>query len=166
MSVFLYYVKILFIVSIFSFISSVYADEKSIAAGKKLWAKKIGCGYCHGVFGDGSGDPRSPGAGANLRITQLDREGLIEVIACGIPGSEMPYFHRSAYKKPEICWDMIAEDMGEDMPKTFEGKTLSSKSIPKVVDYILANIKDRGPITLEECENYFKVGSRACNGYK
>ena len=158
--------KIISFIFIFLIIYPVYADEKSIAAGKKLWGKKIGCGYCHGVFGDGNGDPRSPGLGANLRITQYDREGLTEIIACGTPGTEMPYFHRSAYKKPEICWDMTVEDMGEDMPKTFEGKTLSDRSIPKLVDYIMAKIKDRGPVTKEECEEYFKVGSRACKGYK
>ena len=50
------------------------------------------CQFCHGINGDGRGDPRSPGRAANLRETRLNREQLIEVIACGRPGTEMPHF--------------------------------------------------------------------------
>ena len=156
-------IAVVFITLLFS--SIAFADDATVAAGEKVW-KRTKCGYCHGIFGDGKGHPRSPGLGANLRETQLDREGLTEIIACGIPGTEMPYFHRSAYKKPEICWDMTAEDMGEDMPKTYEGKTLSDKSIPKLVEYILVKLKGRGPLSLEECEEYFKVGSKACDRFR
>ena len=160
------YLIILF--SILFFTPNVFAvDEKTLNLGKKVWKERIKCGYCHGPFGNGAGNPRSPGLGANIRETQLDRDGLYLVVACGIPGTEMPYFHRSAYKKPEICWDMLAEDMGEDMPKKHENnRTLNEKSISALVEYILADIKGRGPITLEECEEYFSVGSRKCNGFR
>ena len=161
---FLFSTIIAVIVVIFSSLIAM-ADEKSVEGGLKIW-KKAKCGYCHGIYGDGKGDPRSPGNGANLRETQFDKEGLIEIVSCGIPGTEMPYFHRSAYKKPEICWDMLEGDMGEDMPKTHQGKKISEKSIIKVVDYIVAKIKGKGSITLEQCEEYFRVGSKACDRFK
>ena len=147
------------------FTQEIMADEKSILLGEKIWKERIKCGYCHGPFGNGAGNPRSPGNAANLRETQLDRDLLIEVITCGIPGTEMPYFHKSAYKKPEICWDMLAEDMGEDMPKKGK-KTISEKSIAALTDYIIAKIVGKGKITTAECEEYFSVGSKRCEGFR
>ncbi|MBI29051.1 MAG: cytochrome C [Pelagibacteraceae bacterium] len=141
------------------------ADEKSILKGEKIWKERINCSYCHGPFGNGAGNPRSPGKAANLRETQLDKAGLIEIINCGIPTTEMPYFHRAAYKDAKICWDMTAEDMGEDMPKKGK-KTLSDKSVAALADYIIAKIKGRGKITTAECEEYFSVGSRRCDGFR
>tara|TARA_Y100000590_G_C15313762_1_gene861168 strand:- start:116 stop:628 length:513 start_codon:yes stop_codon:yes gene_type:complete len=161
----LMYKKIFLICFLFCFSFSLHADEKSILKGEKIWKERIKCGYCHGPFGNGAGNPRSPGKAANLRETQLDKAGLIEIISCGIPTTEMPYFHRSAYKNAEICWDMTAEDMGEDMPKK-GNKTLSDKSIAALADYIIAKMKGRGPITTAECEEYFSVGSRRCDGFR
>tara|TARA_B100002052_G_C15656858_1_gene495401 strand:- start:102 stop:617 length:516 start_codon:yes stop_codon:yes gene_type:complete len=159
-------ILIVFLVPFFVLLSTnLYADEKSILLGQKLWKKSLKCGYCHGPFGNGSGDPRSPGKAANLRVTQLDKDGLMEIIACGIPGTEMPYFHRSAYKKPEICWDTLAEDLGEDMPKKGK-KMISDKSVIAIADYIIARLKGRGDITAAECEEYFSVGSKRCEGFR
>ena len=60
---------------------------------------------------------------------------------------------------------MTVEDMGEDMPVKGK-KSLSDKSIAALADYIIAKIKGRGPITAKECEEYFSVGSRRCDGFK
>ena len=90
----LMYKKIFLFCFLFCFSFSVNADEKSILKGEKIWKERIKCGYCHGPFGNGAGDPRSPGKAANLRETQLDKSMLIEVISCGIPTTQMPYYHR------------------------------------------------------------------------
>ena len=60
--------------------------------GKNVWLSQANCADCHGWFGDGNAeDPRSP-RGANLRETELDKDSLIEIILCGIPGTSMPHF--------------------------------------------------------------------------
>src|SRR5262245_65949658 len=56
--------------------------------GGRLYHEKADCQFCHGINGDGRGDPRSPGRAADLRDTKLDREQLIEVIRCGRLGSK------------------------------------------------------------------------------
>jgi len=59
---------------------------------------KADCQFCHGIDGDGRGDPRSPSRAANLHETCLNREPLIDVIAGGRPGTEMPHFDKYAYE--------------------------------------------------------------------
>jgi len=65
---------------------------QDVSFGDRLFREKADCQFCHGADGDGRGDPRSPGQAANLHATILTRDQLIEVIACGRPGSEMPHF--------------------------------------------------------------------------
>jgi hypothetical protein len=62
-------------------LSAVQAQDVSF--GQRLFRDKADCQFCHGIDGDVRGDPRSPGRAANLHETRLDREQLIEVIACG-----------------------------------------------------------------------------------
>lgn len=60
----------------------------------KIVFQKVGyCVNCHGWAGDGQAgsNPLSHAAGANLRKTELDTEGLTEVIKCGLPGTKIPY---------------------------------------------------------------------------
>ena len=59
----------------------------------------------------------------------------------------------------------LAEDMGEDMPKKGK-KTISEKSIAALTDYIIAKIVGKGKITAAECEEYFSVGSKRCEGFR
>jgi mono/diheme cytochrome c family protein len=58
-----------------------FAQDTSF--GQRLFQDKADCQFCHGINGDGRGDPRSPGRAANLHGTHLSRDQLIEVIACG-----------------------------------------------------------------------------------
>jgi mono/diheme cytochrome c family protein len=74
------------------------ARAQDVSFGQRLFRDKADCQFCHGIDGDGRGDPRSPGRAANLHQTRLDREQLIEVIACGRPGTEMPQFDKYAYE--------------------------------------------------------------------
>ena len=77
--------------------------------GQRLYQDKADCQFCHGVNGDGRGDPRSPGKAPDLHKTRLDREQLVEVIACGRPGSEMPHFDKYAYEAKD-CYGLSAEE--------------------------------------------------------
>ena len=80
------------------FLSIGLTHAQDVSFGQRLFQDKADCQYCHGVNGDGRGDPRSPGQAADLHKTILNREQVIEVIACGRPGTEMPHFDRDAYE--------------------------------------------------------------------
>src|SRR3989442_4197019 len=70
---------------------------EDFAFGRRLFLEKADCGYCHGWAGDGAGQGHSPGGAANLRKSQLARDQLLTVIACGVPGMAMPPFDEFAY---------------------------------------------------------------------
>ena len=145
--------------------SNLFAADDLFIMGERAFESKANCAWCHGVFGDGKGHPRSPGIAANLRETVLDEELLTEVLNCGIPGKAMPFFNRKAYKDPAICWDTVFDDYEKgDMPKKGD-KTLSDQKVKAVVHYILVNFKDRGKVTKAECEEKFVAGTKLCKKY-
>ena len=71
--------------------------QDDFAGVRRIFLEKADCAYCHGWAGDGAGQGQSPGAAANLRQSKLDRDSLIMVISCGIPGKAMPHFDDQAY---------------------------------------------------------------------
>jgi len=59
-------------------------------------------------------DRRRPG-GANLRTTAMDRDTLMTVFKCGLPGTSMPFFDQYSYTD-DRCYGMTAaqiEQMAE-----------------------------------------------------
>ena len=82
------------------------AHAQDVSFGARLFHDKADCQFCHGINGDGRGDARSPGTAANLHETRLDREQLIEAIACGRPGTEMPHFDKYAYED-KTCYGAL-----------------------------------------------------------
>jgi mono/diheme cytochrome c family protein len=105
--------------------------------GQRLYQDKADCQFCHGVNGDGRGDPRSPGKAPDLHKTRLDREQLVEVIACGRPSSEMPHFDKYAYEAKD-CYGLSAEDLGKNSPPDPHSTSLNKREIAALADYILA----------------------------
>jgi mono/diheme cytochrome c family protein len=105
--------------------------------GQRLYQDKADCQFCHGVNGDGRGDPRSPGKAPDLHKTRLDREQLVEVIACGRPGSEMPHFDKYAYEAKD-CYGLSAEELGKNIPPDPHSTSLNKREIAALADYILA----------------------------
>ncbi|SRR5579871_2188555 len=112
-----------------------FAQDTSF--GQRLFQEKADCQFCHGIDGDGRGDPRSPGRAANLHETHLNREQLVEVIACGRPGTEMPHFDRYAYEDTD-CYGLKGKDLGNDAARDPHSTSLTKREIEAVVDYILA----------------------------
>jgi mono/diheme cytochrome c family protein len=53
------------------------AAAQDVSFGQRLFQEKADCQFCHGVNGDGRGDPRSPGKASDLHKTRLDREQLV-----------------------------------------------------------------------------------------
>jgi len=118
-----------------SFLSIGLTYAQDVSFGQRLFQDKADCQYCHGVDGDGRGDPRSPGQAANLHKTILNREQMIEVIACGRPGTEMPHFDRDAYED-RSCYGRTAAELGADTPRYPHSTSLTRCEIEAVVDYI------------------------------
>jgi mono/diheme cytochrome c family protein len=113
------------------------ASAQDTSFGQRLFRDKADCQYCHGIDGDGRGSPQSPGRAANLHMTILNREQLIEVIACGRPGTEMPHFDKYAYEETK-CYGRSAAELGNDLPRDPHSTSLTRREIEAVVDYILA----------------------------
>jgi mono/diheme cytochrome c family protein len=113
------------------------ARAQNVSFGERLFRDKADCQFCHGIDGDGRGDPRSPGRAANLHGTQLNRDQLIEVIACGRPGTEMPHFDKYAYEDTD-CYGLKGKDLGADAPHYPHSTPLTRREIEAVADYIIA----------------------------
>jgi hypothetical protein len=113
------------------------AHAQNVSFGQRLFQDKGDCKFCHGENGDGRGDPRSPGAASNLHNTKLNREQLIEVIACGRPATEMPHFDKYAYEDKN-CYGLSADDLGQKVPPDPHSTSLTRREIEAVTDYILA----------------------------
>jgi Cytochrome c len=133
-------------------------DSEDINRGKAVY-KKSNCAFCHGWAGDGQGHPRSPGAAANLRRSVLDRVSLTHIIRCGVPGGAMPFHDRMAYRDQRcgVTADAIDSNL---LPQ--KGKNISEANLDALVAYIMTVVKGKGEVTFEQCENYFKSGSRNC----
>ena len=113
------------------------ATAQDVSFGQRLFQEKADCQFCHGVNGDGRGDPRSPGKASDLHKTRLDREQLIEVIACGRPGSEMPHFDKYAYED-KACYGLSAAELGQNIPPDPHSTSLTKREIAALTDFILA----------------------------
>ena len=112
------------------------AAAQDVSFGDRLFHEKADCQFCHGSDGDGRGDPRSPGRAADLHKTILNRDQLIEVIACGRPGTEMPHFDKYAYEDTD-CYGLKGKDLGADAPRDPHSTPLTRREIEAVADYII-----------------------------
>lgn len=133
-----------------------------VARGKEVFAKVGVCVSCHGWDGDGKGkNPRSEGAAALLRESQLDSAGFIEIISCGIPGTPMPYHDSQAYKD-DRCYGMTA-DMFEPGQEPHKGKAIQKEDIVNLVAYIQTTLQGKAPATYDDCAAYFgDSAEKAC----
>jgi mono/diheme cytochrome c family protein len=114
------------------------AGAQDMSFGQRLFQEKADCQFCHGVNGDGHGDPRSPGKAPDLHKTRRDREQLIEVIACGRPSSEMPHFDKYAYED-KSCYGLSAAELGKNVPPDPHSTSLTKREIAALADYILTS---------------------------
>jgi len=127
---------IFIIVAAAALLSSLDAAQDT-SFGQRLFRDKADCQFCHGIDGDGRGAPQSPGRAANLHTTILNRDQLIEVIACGRPGTEMPHFDKYAYEDTN-CYGLSVAQLGNDAPHDPHSTSLTRREIEAVADYVLA----------------------------
>ena len=117
--------------------------------GGFLWGQG-GCSSCHGNLAAGDGDAAMP-AGPNLRRSSLDRDQLIETIACGRPGSEMPYNLAGAYTETS-CYGL---PLG-DPPGVPAGARFTSDEVEALVDFLMEHVVGVRSITRENCALFFR----------
>ena len=136
--------------------------EPDFDAGKAVYrdANCIGCHKWHGGGGGGYG-----GAALSLRETALDRELLIEVIACGRPATRMPYHARGAFKTVDCYGGSTLADFGRGAPPK-AAKLLRNRQIEAVADYLIAKLQGQGEATFAQCVEFWGEGARQCAGMK
>jgi mono/diheme cytochrome c family protein len=69
--------------------------QEQILAGKRIWVDAA-CFNCHGNNGQGGSSKDFP-HGPSLRTSQTDHDTMLEIIACGLPGTKMPAWAKGAY---------------------------------------------------------------------
>lgn len=136
--------------------------EEQIKAGLVVWKDRGGCFNCHGEFGQGGPGGHFP-AGPSLRKSALDLETTREVIACGLPGTAMPFNLEGAYRTEE-CYGTVGE---APPPEAVPGAALSHQEIDDLVAYIGARIHGQRRITKDQCiEFYDDPDAPACAAYR
>lgn len=122
--------------------------------GKVVYRSSGLCQSCHGWPADGrTGVNLRSSPGSNLRETELGRDELIQVIACGLPGTAMPFHDRTAYTDGR-CNGIVMSDFAPDTePK--RGRSMSDRDIANVVAYLQSDVIGLGKPTFEECVKYF-----------
>ncbi|HZY68048.1 MAG TPA: hypothetical protein VFE52_05645, partial [Devosia sp.] len=121
------------------------SPEEQIAAGLVVWKERGGCFNCHGDFGQGGEGGHFP-AGPSLRRTALDLDTIHLVIACGLPGTMMPYNLEGAYVTEE-CYGTVGEQPPAEVAP---GASLSREEIDNLVAYIDARMIGQRRITKEQ----------------
>ena len=137
-------------------------SEANIAAGRRIYHQKADCQACHGWAGDGKKmDFQSPD-GANLRTSQLDRDQLIFVVKCGLPGRDMPAFDRRAYADDRCLGRTRAdlERMGLSLPDP--AATLQQREIERLVDFLLTKVVGQGEMDHATCVDFWGEDIEIC----
>src|SRR5690606_1110583 len=103
--------------------------------GKQVYQRVGLCATCHGWPADGQTgrNPMARGDAANVRESQLDPQGLYDVIRCGIPGTQMPY-HDSVSYKDDRCYGLLMSDF-EAGQQPVKGKSLNQHQLVDLVAY-------------------------------
>lgn len=109
-------------------------DPNLAPLGEQLWNETAPCRNCHGSAANGVHDVPQEPDGPNLHLTQLTPEMMVEVIRCGRPGTEMPYFDAGAYTDKR-CYDLTAADLGNRVPK-IGAPQLNARQLSGLVSFI------------------------------
>jgi hypothetical protein len=140
-------------------VSPAWAQETKVPPGAYVY-KQAGCITCHKWHG--MGGPGYGGTPINFRESFLDREQLIEVVACGRPGTGMPYHNRDAYKKYDCYEGMTLEEMDEEDRPGRSRAILTVRQIKHVSEFILEHFEGRdNTLVRADCEIFFGTG-RTC----
>tara|TARA_B100000242_G_scaffold195854_1_gene141417 strand:- start:185 stop:661 length:477 start_codon:yes stop_codon:yes gene_type:complete len=152
---------ILRILIFFLMLSKAYSQAPKYDYGLSAY-KRGNCMGCHKWHGDGGGG--YGGAALSLRETGLDREQLITIIACGRPGTNMPFFDKKGYVD-DRCFGLKFSDFeGDDKNRPLRAKNfLNSRQIDAVVDFIINDLQGQ-KLSKDYCLKFFGKPTRSCEG--
>ena len=139
--------------------------DANIASGMRIYRQKADCQACHGWAGDGRKMDSQMPDGANLRMSQLDRDQLILVVKCGLPGREMPAFDRLAYTD-DRCLGRTRADldrMGLELPDP--AATLQQREVERLADFLFAKVIGQGPMDRAACIDYWGSDVEVCREF-
>jgi mono/diheme cytochrome c family protein len=127
-------------------------DTASVARGLLIYRDKANCTSCHGWNGQGGQlDPRPP----SLVDTGLDKNALVETIACGRAGGTMPNHLAGSWTPAFPCYGgKLTKDIGEDQMPRQPLATLTMDEINDVANYVLAFYRGK-PMSVFNCAAYF-----------
>ena len=152
---------ILRILIFFLMLSKAYSQAPKFDYGLSAY-KKGNCMGCHKWHGDGGGG--YGGVALSLRETGLDREQLITIIACGRPGTNMPFFDKKGYVD-DRCFGLKFSDFeGDDKNRPLRAKNfLNARQIDAVVDFIINDLQGQ-KLSKDYCIKFFGKPTRSCEG--
>jgi hypothetical protein len=138
-------------------------DQDMILAGLEVY-KTAGCRGCHGWAANGEREGPNP-QGPSLRETTLTYDAIRMTIACGRPGTQMPYFWRDAYRANSTdCYGVTAADLGNNAPIRGPSR-LHDDELDAVAYYIVNYLQGHPDITFEQCELFWGAGATRCADY-
>ena len=140
-------------------------SEANIASGRRLYHQKADCQACHGWAGDGEKMDSQAPDGADLRMSTLNRDQLVFVIKCGLPGREMPAFDRLSYTD-DRCLGRTRADlqrMGLELPDP--GATLQPREVERLTDFLLAKVVRQGPMDQAKCVDFWGEDVDVCSDF-
>ncbi len=140
-------------------------SEASIAAGRRIYHQKADCQACHGWAGDGEKMDSQAPDGANLRTSQLDRDQLIFVIKCGLPGRSMPAFDRLAYTDDRCLGRTRADLQRMGLELVDPGATLQSREVERLTDFLFAKVIGQGPMDRAKCIDFWGQDVKLCSEF-
>jgi len=111
---------------------------EQVLAGKRIWVDAA-CFNCHGTNGQGGSSKDFP-HGPSLRMSALDNETMLEIIACGIPGTAMPGWAKGAYTE-RPCFG----DTGGIPEATKVVQVYDEQQLTDLLAYINATFRPNGP---------------------
>ena len=138
-------------------------DPADIADGMRIFQQKGNCQACHGWAGDGRKMDSQMPDGANLRESKLDRDALIMIIKCGVPGGGMPPFDKFAYSDGR-CYGMKQADLkAGNVTMATPPATLQPREVELLADFLFAKVVRQGAMDRAKCVAFWGKEVDACN---
>ncbi len=138
------------------------AQTNTVAAGGRLYQGKGNCQACHGWAGDGRKMNNQMPDGANLRMSTLDRDQVVFVIKCGLPGRDMPAYDRRAYQDDRCLGRTMADLERMELRLFAPPATLQDREVQRLADFLMAKVIGQGEMNRDECIEFWDEDTNAC----
>ncbi len=150
------------VLGVLAFAGIAEAQSNTVAAGGRLYQGKGNCQACHGWAGDGRKMNNQMPDGANLRLSALDRDQVVFVIKCGLPGRDMPPYDRRAYQDDRCLGRTMADLERMGLRLFTPPATLQDREVQRLTDFLMAKVIGQGEMNRDECIEFWEEDTEAC----